>query len=75
MRVALADPTPLFTIDEADARQLAESRGRASTKEGEGVTVNVTDNAAGINPLTQISSDAEARRQRVVESKQKKDQT
>jgi len=34
MRVALADPPPLFNIDEADARQLSESRGRASNKEG-----------------------------------------
>jgi len=34
MRVALADPPPLFTIDETDVRQEAESRGRASNEEG-----------------------------------------
>ena len=33
MRVTLADPPPLFTIDEADLKQHKEPRGRALNEE------------------------------------------
>ena len=71
MRVALADPPPLFTIDETDLRQHNEQRGRVPNKEGGEQTADVIDNMVGINPITRIQNDTKIRQQRIIEANQK----